>query len=526
MRNIIILFIIAILISSNQTLADNHLRNDALFKDIFTTFPQDENGYSIITPQKNSRLIYVSSSDGDDKSARAYSLKEINQPRNPIEKITPFKTIDKAIKLQRANHSDWLLLKKGDEWQLKKTLSLPSGKSALSPLVITSYGESKKRPLINTGVQSGIKLTKSRSFIALIGIELYANQRDPASSEFIGWDKIGTPGGFISVAGNKAVHSIYLEDNKFGFFSNNLQFNGSARHKNIIIRKNIILNSYSTHSHSQGLFSSNSSILLEENIFDHNGWYQQNYEKLNSKNKGQATFFNHNAYLANMNNTIIKNNIFSRPSSIGLKLTANPTQQNTVMAENIIIDNNFFSEGEIGISAGGNTDFQNGYRWKNITITNNVMINIGNNQPTRRNLAWHIEANDWNTGVIKNNYLLCNVNPAVTNVSGIKVSGNTYNVEVESNVLYGLKSAEKKLIYQTPKEIKKNLSFSNNYLVKNKMKLCQSLQRLAVKNKADNINTFIDKSKEMSIDNWEASYSAIGINNTVRSLFGPNYLKY
>tara|TARA_R110001583_G_scaffold38302_2_gene123771 strand:- start:14196 stop:15590 length:1395 start_codon:yes stop_codon:yes gene_type:complete len=462
-------------------------------------------------------MIYVSSTEGDDSKAKAYFSKDITDPRNPPASIVAFRTISEALKLQRDGYPDWVLLKKGDEWQIDKAMFLVSGKSSKAPLVITSYGNSAQRPLIKTGVQIGIYLMRSRSFIAIIGIEFYANQRDPESSEFIGWSMVGEPSGFVSVsADTKEVESLLLEDNVFKYYAINAQLNGGSKHKNIAVRRNQFLNAYSVTSHSQGMFAANSSILIEDNLFDHNGWYQQNFEEFNSQAKGQATYFNHNAYLGNMTDTVIVDNIFSRSASIGLKLTANPNKQvaqNTVKSKNILMDNNLFIEGEIGISAGGNDDFNNGYRWQNMTITNNVLLNIGKSQPTGRTLAWYIDANDWDGGVISGNYLLCNSNPSVSNVWGIGVEGLSRNVSVLNNIIYGIKGSKDKMITTSTKENQTGLIFKDNAISNDAS--CESLPLL----NDSAITQFIADAKKQSYSNWSPTYTASKFNEKVKAVF-------
>jgi len=482
----------------------------------FAMFPQDQDGWSIITPSVDSRMIYVSSSDGDDNKAKAYFSKDIPDPRNPPSSVVAFKTIDEALKLKRDGYPDWILLKKGDEWQIDKTIFLPSGRSSKAHFVMTSYGNSTQRPLINTGVQGGIFLLGSRNFIAIIGIEFYANYRDPADlTNFVGWSLVGKPGGFVSVsADKKEVESILLEDNVFKYYSINAQFNGNSKHKNITVRRNQFLNAYSTTSHSQGMFAANSSILIEENLFEHNGWYQQNFGKFNSKAEGQATFFNHNTYLSGMFDTVIVNNIFSHASSMAIKLTANIdliNKINTIESENIIIDNNLIIDGEVGISAGGNTDFGNGYRWRNITITNNVLFNIGKSQPTQRNLGFHISANDWDGGRINNNYLLCNNNPSVTNISGIAILGFSRNISINNNMVYGLNGDKEKIIYKDSKEMQTDIEPHDNYISTK-----SSCSDFEYSNDAA-VNNLIKGAKAQSMYNWNLDYTASELNARIKS---------
>ena len=69
--------------------------------------------------------------------------------------------------------------------------------------------------------------------------------------------------------------TVLLENNDFNFFSKGVSINGGGDVLDVVIRRNTIRNSYSESSHSQGIYAIHASVLLEENIFDHNGWYKQ-----------------------------------------------------------------------------------------------------------------------------------------------------------------------------------------------------------------------------------------------------------
>ena len=236
--------------------------------------------------------------------------------------------------------------------------------------------------------------------------------------------------------------SILLEDNLFNYFSKAVTIHGGGDFLDIVFRRNIVLNSFSEDSHSQGIYASHTSILMEENIFDHNGWYKQQLGEGNETAEGQATMFNHNTYFSNANYTISRNNIFLRASSIHQKWTANAPKysvEDEIMSSNLLMDGNLFVGGEIGISAGGNIDYDTGYRWRNVNVIDNVMLAIGRDQPTNRTLGWYIEASDWQDGNICGNYLLHNDNPSVTNLLGIFINGHGSNITASYNLIYGLK---------------------------------------------------------------------------------------
>src|SRR5690606_32346154 len=61
-------------------------------------------GWSELTPSNDSRLIYVSSSEGDDEN-------------DGMSSDTPIHSITKASTLVRDGYPDWILLKRGDVWR-------------------------------------------------------------------------------------------------------------------------------------------------------------------------------------------------------------------------------------------------------------------------------------------------------------------------------------------------------------------------------------------------------------------------
>ena len=124
----------------------------------------------------------------------------------------------------------------------------------------------------------------------------------------------------------------------------------------------------------------------------------------------------------------------------------------------IAIKNNLYVDGEIGISAGANK--AGAYRFKNYQITDNVMLIIGRSQPTGRTLGWGLEIKDWDSGIVKNNYFLNQVNSQVTNTYGVKISGTTKNVEIENNKFDNLFSAN--AIVLGAGGSKENIAINNN----------------------------------------------------------------
>ena len=410
------------------------------------TYPQDANGWSIITPDTETRIVYVSSTEGNDATAKTYLSSEVGDPFNPSA-VKAYKTIENAYSELRDGKPDWILLKKGDQFELKNTLWLKAGKSSMAHMVIGAYGdETKLRPVIKSQDVTVFKGVKNKSYISIIGLDLYASSYDPKSSDFLGWMASRNGGSaIISTAGvseqyGNLVDGIHIENNRIRYYPLGIAMGvvQGAVNKNIIIRRNEIINSYNTKGHSQGMFLNglNGSI-IEENIFDHNGWYQQRPSNvaMNTKDYGYATYFNHNVYIADSSNLIIERNLSSRSSSIGMKFTSNSnttTKIDTINSYNILLKDNLIVEGEVGFSIGGNKDYDNGYRWDDIQLVNNVITNVGRTQPTNRNIAFNLDVEDWQSGNICGNIITDNA-ANLTNVSGMKLGGFIGSIEINNN---------------------------------------------------------------------------------------------
>jgi len=401
----------------------------------------DESGWSIITPSEDSRLIYVSSSMGDDQTAEYYAPRDITDLDDP-GLIKPYKTIEAANANTREGFPDWLILRQGDAWEVNELIRLKKGRSVAERSVVTSYGLTGVRPIIKSDANEIFRIWSNRSYLAVSGIAFYAHKRDPESGDFSGWGQTSetTAIRMYSPKGT-SMGSILLEGNDFNYFSKGISINGGGDVFDVVIRRNTIRNAYSESAHSQGIYAEHTSALLEENVFDHNGWYKKQVDTGNEKSEGQANMFNHNTYFAKSFGSKFLGNIFLRSSSIQNKWTASSDSDagiDSIRSSDLWMEDNVYVGGEIGISAGGNTDFNTGPRWKNITIINNVMLAIGRDQPTNRTLGWNIEATDWDGGLICGNYVLHTDNPLITNVLGIRLKGHSSGVIISENTIHGL----------------------------------------------------------------------------------------
>jgi hypothetical protein len=410
----------------------------------FSFPPQDANGWSILTPSADSRLIYVSTS-GNDATARSYTKASAEvgaDAFNPSGAILAYATIDAALAQARAGYPDYVLLKRGDTWTRTAAINLKAGRSANERSVLGYYGNTSARPTL---LQKGVNFSWA-SYAAVVGIRFYASQRNPASADFLGFANVSGESGFDGLLGygGTVTGGLLIEDCWFDWFAGNVLQSPLANYApltDIIVRRNLITNNYSTGGHAQGFYTSRTSVWLEENIFDHNGWYKQGGTTFSDPAEGKATMFNHNTYFAEARDTVFRNNLFLRASSIGNKFTSNTASgTNQINAWNLWIDNNFYVEGEVGISLGGNDDQNNGPRWRNIHVTNNVMMHIGRTQPTLRTLGWGLDVQDWDGGVVSGNIFTAWGDATLSNNYAIFSSGNTNDVTYSGNIIHGIAS--------------------------------------------------------------------------------------
>src|SRR4051794_40288333 len=101
---------------------------------------RDSDGWTVVTPASDTRVVYVSNSQGNDANSG-------------LSAGSPVKTLAKAQSLVRDGSADWLLLKRGDTFesfgQWKKR-----GRSASEPVYIAAYGTGA-RPQINSATGPG-----------------------------------------------------------------------------------------------------------------------------------------------------------------------------------------------------------------------------------------------------------------------------------------------------------------------------------------------------------------------------------
>lgn len=405
---------------------------------VFGQLPIDAEGWTMFAPSADSRIVYVSSS-GDDVTAEYYLPSDPvigSDPSNPIGPINAYQTIAAAMLEMREFYPDWMLLKRGDTLyeSLSNNLQLQSGRNAAEVKLFSAYGTGE-RPLLKTGINPGFGLSYTDSFlafttdnIAIAHIDFHAHTRDPNSPDFTtGAD--GAQGGSNGFRIIKSGSNILIEGCKFSYYANNsVQVSPGATNRlvNFKLRRNIIAHNYrnvSGTAHCQGIYTGPEvdSMLIEDNIFWHNGWSEDPVIS-STENGAPATIFNRNAYLnRGEDDLVVKGNIFAESSSEGLQQRSGGLSEDNLCLKN-----------SRGILFG---------QWQALwpseavggTVRNNVCLDAQDIADLPRGGGIQFEQVD---GVQMYNNIIAHQTSGTGNIRGISLDDNFLNVTIENNIVY------------------------------------------------------------------------------------------
>jgi hypothetical protein len=283
--------------------------------------PPDSTGWTLIPPPDTAagaRVVYASSSAGKNTNTGL-------SPDAPVE------TLAKAITLLRDNAGDRLLLRRGDTFAESFGGWTKSGRSPDQPLLISAYGDGP-RPRVASAATAFSVLTGELHDIALVGLHLTAARRDPASPDF---DPAAPAGHGVRII--RPVTNLLIEDCRLDFFTTNLTLTADdapgGKVTNVTVRRCQVLDAYSTGGafSGQGLYANHcDGVLIEENVFDHNGW--------NELVPGAAAnIYRHNLYLSAANSAVtVRGNVIANGASHGLQLRAGGIVEDNLFLSNAV----------------------------------------------------------------------------------------------------------------------------------------------------------------------------------------------
>ncbi len=373
-----------------------------------------EDGWTVFEPGPDSRLVYVSSSEGDDA----------NDGSSPDQAV---RTIERGAELVRDGHYDFLLLKRGDVFRDVALGRFKSGQDADHRLVIASYGDSTERPRIEVTSYFIDHAGRTRSYLALVGVEIHAYRMDPDHPDYDGENYLT---GLRLVGGGD---DILIEDCMIRFGDIIVQSYEGQVYRNVVLRRSTVTGHYAhgtcpsnAEHRPSGIYAHEvEGLTIEENLFDHNGWNEDVADAC-------ATMYNHNLYISESRDVVLRGNLVLRASSMGMKIRSDVTGG----FQGLVVQDNFFMEGEIGLDIGGNT--QEPHRFVDVQVLDNVFTDIGRSNPTGRDFAWYLVLSDNQNTVARGNLLVRQ--PNFDNAHAINLEGGTNeNVVIEGNYLYGLR---------------------------------------------------------------------------------------
>jgi hypothetical protein len=326
-------------------------------------------GFTDITPSPDTRTVYVSSTAGSDANSG-------------LSANAPVRSIAKGMSLIRDNAPDHLLLKRGDSWAETVRSWSKSGRSANEPIVFGNYGDAAAaRPLIRAGAGTAFESSGSVDHLAVVGIHLWADKREPGAAGFDDTDNFGMR--FIA-----STEGLLVEDCVIDQFGDNVYLSPYyGAQSNVTVRRSVITDAWSPKYKSQGLYASDvDGLLLEDNVFDHNGWNEE-------ADNGGASSMSHNVYIASpCDDVVVRGNVFSDAASHGLQARAGGQITGNLFLRNPIHMSFGIVNGQT-IKPGGVTG----------TVSGNVMLDSRKMGDSTR--GWAIEVGNVRAAAIRDNVI-------------------------------------------------------------------------------------------------------------------------
>ena len=360
-----------------------------------------DSGWTTFTESADTRKVYVSPTGNDASSG--------------LSPAQAKRTLAAGIALLRHGYPDWLLLERGGVWHESLGHWVRSGRSADEPMLVSTYGSAPARPRLLTGLQHGIHTQGGSGtppnidYLALVGLEfvadLYAGAHLQVGARML---QPGT--------------SFLIEDCLFRGYGVNLVFQGfGGRHSDFRLRRSVVVDSWALHStgHSQGLYAyAVDGLLIEDNVFDHNGW------KEGVPGAG-ADMFNHNLYIDNGNTgVVVRGNLIANAASHGMQLRPGG-----------VCVNNLFVRNSIALQVGGGNSPDPG--GVTAEVHQNVILD-GKNIDAVQPRGWAMWFANIVAGHVSDNVIANNVSgdsPLALGLDGTQVGDNAPSIGIHDLLL-------------------------------------------------------------------------------------------
>lgn len=308
-------------------------RLEGLEQRLLWSVSYDTNGWTVVTPSINTKIIYVSSSSGNDNNSG-------------LSETAPVATFKKAESLLVSGQPDEILLKCGDTFNDAFLNWVYSGQDVNDPLLISYYNPNPGTPVVRPMIDSGTNPAgfatpinqpfnnAAVNYVDIIGLQFQANLKNPSASNFNASSAGGGTGFYFYNPGG----NILLEDDSFEYYRYNMDIEGlEGAISNITVRRCVDDYAYGlSYSHSQGLYAYNvSNISVVQSVFDHDGWSSV-------VPTAEDLGFNHDMYIASTcSGVVIQNNVIAEAAFAGVMARAGGD-----------IDNNLFIDNAISVAFG------------------------------------------------------------------------------------------------------------------------------------------------------------------------------
>jgi len=358
----------------------------------FTGLPLTTNGWTdfkalLRDGYKDSRVIFVSSSKGNDSTGKVYSVSDLAFDENgmfqPIGQINAYKTISEGYAKVRNGYPDILLLKRGDEWAAGLGSYARSGRSVRERHIIASYGTGDRPQLFEVMLNA-----RNSSYLIVSGLRFYAND----------WR---TAGRAIDVTGI-VTHQLY-EDLRLHQHSKDKIQGGTIN--NVALRRCTFTN---YQGHDGFIYAANvTGLMLEENIFSE-PWQKGSPDESRHGRHLYLCASEAGDGVETLKNVILHGNIFYRGEREGVDIRSGG-----------IIDNNLIIQNDstyVGGRGGSEDSIHSAKIINNVFLEGPPNINGPNNLIMANIDGGVISGNIWTDG---------------TNLGG---SANTINIVGSKNV--------------------------------------------------------------------------------------------
>jgi hypothetical protein len=364
---------------------------------------QQSAGWTTFTPSVDTLIVYVSSTQGNDAN-------------DGLSQQTPKRTLAAGRALLRNGYPDWLLLKSGDGWDENFGGGTGlSGRSNTERMLFSSYG-SGPRPQIRSGVGNAFSIwgNGDGNNMAIVGIHFWPSAYTGAN---------GTPR-CIAVFGE--VSNLLIEDCYLQAAEVNLVIQGAStlpgptgRHKNIALRRNVVVDAFATSTdNTAGLYAQGTDgLLLEENVFDHNGWRDD-------VPGSEPTWYRRNIYIQDGNTgVVVRGNIVARTDGMQVRCGGD-------------VEGNLCLKNAISILfGGGQHPDPNGVHG---SVRENVVLD-GNDLQAGSPRGWGMNFENVGQALVERNVVAHNVNGHAPYPVTFGVASNgagVHNLDFQNNVVF------------------------------------------------------------------------------------------